>query len=588
MNLSPKTIFRYFIRIQDYFYLNLFFVFIGLVSLTDFYFNSELLPSGIGAVLGLIFDTFIGGASWLFLLWSLTYSANKKFKLGYSIPGFRKIIVFLFSVAFLLSTIGIGGLLAGGLYSVVLEMFGKIITIVIAFSFFAIVCIDLFNLDIQAYKKLLLKVKGNADKDVETNNSSTNIGKTTLEEQSSEGLNIAPDNDDNVDSQTTMPRAGMFLKKKYPLIDFAQVGLSKNVDFTNKEQIDINKRELESIFKDFNVKCEVQEAFKGLMVSIVILKLSSKQKISVFRASLDNVAVQLGHREGEIRISDNVDVKPGEVAIEIPLETRTFFNFKDVFEEVKKSQLSALVGITATGETFELNIPKLPHILVSGTTGSGKSFALNSIITSLLTKNSPNDLRLLLIDPKSVEFSIYENIPHLMIPVITSSEKAISSLQQLTEIMDDRFKILHENKCRSIQEYHQNLSSRAKKFMPYIVVVVDELSDLMMNAGKEVENHIVKLAQKSRACGIHLILCTQRPSVDVVTGLMKANIPARMALKTASKIDSKIIIDKDGAESLLGKGDALIKIPSEEHLIRLQVPYLDTLTTSNVCKLWGE
>ena len=235
--------------------------------------------------------------------------------------------------------------------------------------------------------------------------------------------------------------------------------------------------------------------------------------------------------------------------------------------------LSFAVGKDITGESVVASLNKMPHLLIAGQTGSGKSVMINTLLASLLYRNSPSDMKLILVDPKQVEMAPYEDIPHLLTPIINDPEKTISALKWAVNEMERRYKLLAEEKIKEIRSYNKMIRARGKKIevmdeaghvqkhddgtMPYIVIVIDELSDLMMVAARDVEALIVRLAQKARAVGIHLVLATQRPSVDVITGLIKANVPARIAFTVASQVDSRTILDQIGAEKLLGQGDML-------------------------------
>ena len=216
---------------------------------------------------------------------------------------------------------------------------------------------------------------------------------------------------------------------------------------------------------------------------------------------------------------------------------------------------------------------KLPHLLIAGTTGSGKSVGINAMLLSLLYRNSPDTLRFLMIDPKMLEFSIYNDIPHLLTPVITKPKQAIIALANMVSEMERRYQIMSRSKTKNIENYNEKAKSIGVEPLPYIVIIIDELADLMMTSGKDVEFYIARLAQMARASGIHIIVATQRPSVDVVTGLIKANLPSRISFKVGQKIDSKVILDAMGADSLLGNGDMLFTPPGTSGLIRLHAPY---------------
>lgn len=268
---------------------------------------------------------------------------------------------------------------------------------------------------------------------------------------------------------------------------------------------------------------------------------------------------------------------PGKsaVGVEIPNKTIAIVRLRDVLSspeiEAEKAPLTFVLGRDVSGTPMSADLAKMPHILIAGATGSGKSVMINALLTSLLYRNSPNDLKMILVDPKRVELGLYNGIPHLLTPVINEPEKCISALKWAVAEMERRYKLLAEVGNRNIIEYNK---AHREEAMPYIVIVIDELADLMVLAAADVENLIVRLAQMSRAIGIHLVLTTQRPSVDVITGLIKANIPARLAFSVASQIDSRTILDQMGAEKLLGKGDMLFSSPDMAKPRRIQGVYL--------------
>jgi S-DNA-T family DNA segregation ATPase FtsK/SpoIIIE len=270
---------------------------------------------------------------------------------------------------------------------------------------------------------------------------------------------------------------------------------------------------------------------------------------------------------------------PGKdvVGIEIPNKEVETIYLREILEDnifkKSKSPLTIALGKDIVGKPFVTDLKKLPHLLIAGTTGSGKSVGINAMILSLLYRNSPDNLKLMMIDPKMLEFSIYNDIPHLLTPVITQPKKAIVALSNMVGEMERRYQLMSQTRTKNIETYNDKARREKREELPYIVVVIDELADLMMTGGKDVEFSIARLAQMARASGIHLIVATQRPSVDVVTGLIKANLPSRISYKVGQKIDSKVILDSLGAESLLGRGDMLFTPPGGGGLIRLHAPW---------------
>ncbi len=361
---------------------------------------------------------------------------------------------------------------------------------------------------------------------------------------------------------------------KLPKIDFLQKA-PKTKKRINEDEIDRKIEDLLTKLKQFKVEGDVIRTYSGPLVTTFEFKPAPNVKVSKILGLQDDLAMALAAKT--IRIQAPI---PGRdvVGIEIPnadIETIYLREIleSDVFKE-SSSPLTVALGKDIVGNPFVTDIKKLPHLLVAGTTGSGKSVGINAMILSLLYRNDPDHLKLMLIDPKMLEFSMYDDIPHLITPVITEPAKAIAALANMVGEMERRYKLMAESRTKNIETYNDKVKREASaEPFPYIVVVIDELADLMMNGGKEVELSIARLAQKSRACGIHLIVATQRPSVDVVTGLIKANLPSRLSYRVGQRIDSKVILDQMGAESLLGRGDGLFTPPGSVGLVRIHAPW---------------
>ncbi len=328
------------------------------------------------------------------------------------------------------------------------------------------------------------------------------------------------------------------------------------------------------VLRSFGVETRIVDISRGPTVTRYELQPCAGVKISKITALADDIALNLA--AGNVRIEAPIPNKAA-VGIEVPNKEKNAVGIREILESPEftsaKSKLTVALGKDITGNIITTDIAKMPHGLIAGATGSGKSVCTNSIILSLLFKNTPDELKLLLIDPKTVEFEPYNGIPHLMVPVVTDPKKAAGALGWAVGEMEKRYKMLSDRKVRNIEEYNEvveNFDDEEIEKMPYIVIIIDEFADLMQTASKEVEDHIARLAAKARAAGLHMILATQRPSVDVITGVIKANIPTRIALTTSSQIDSRTIIDQAGAEKLLGRGDMLFNPVGTSKPSRLQ------------------
>lgn len=360
---------------------------------------------------------------------------------------------------------------------------------------------------------------------------------------------------------------------KLPPTSFLQYPPKKQT-VVDESELDDKIRDLIEKLAHFNIDGDVVRTYAGPVVSTFEFKPAANIKVSKILGLQDDLAMAL--KAQTIRIQAPI---PGKdvVGIEIPNKTVDTIYLRDIFEsklfQEASSPLTLVLGKDIVGKPFITDLKKLPHLLIAGTTGSGKSVGINAMILSLLYKNSPDQLRLLMIDPKMLEFSIYNDIPHLLTPVITKPKEAIAALNNMVYEMERRYQMMSETRTKNIENFNEKMKAEGGTPLPYIVVIIDELADLMMTSGKDVEYSIARLAQMARASGIHLIVATQRPSVDVVTGLIKANLPSRISYKVGQKIDSKIILDGMGAESLLGRGDMLFTPPGMSGLVRLHAPW---------------
>lgn len=360
-----------------------------------------------------------------------------------------------------------------------------------------------------------------------------------------------------------------------PSIDLLDPKIDMSVEI-DKESMYQKATLIEEKLADFGVTGKVMEIRPGPVITMFEYKPAPGIKINKISSLEGDLA--MGLKALSIRIIAPI---PGKdvVGIEVPNESRETVVLRELFESSsfaeKKSMLTVALGKDISGKPRYMNLQTAPHLMIAGTTGSGKSVLLNAAITSLLYRATPYELKMIMIDPKMLELSIYEDIPHLLHPVVTESKKAVAALKWLVGEMDSRYRMLSEEGVRDIDSYNRKLETleieeKQLRWLPYIVVIIDELADLMMVSPSDVKDSIIRLAQKARAAGIHIIVSTQRPSADVVAGLIKANFPARISFLVSSKVDSRIILDTGGAETLLGKGDMLFLASGGGNLLRLQ------------------
>ncbi len=374
-----------------------------------------------------------------------------------------------------------------------------------------------------------------------------------------------------------------------PSIDLLKVAVRIPDEHIRQQTLRRGKM-LEQKFLEFGYKVKVVDIDTGPVITQYELELETGLRLSKIMGLSDDIAI--GLRVPSVRIVAPIPGK-NSVGIEVPNETRQMVQLRDVMEasteQTRKMKIPLFLGQDVSGNTLVADLSKLPHLLIAGRTGTGKSVCLNAIISSILMTRRPDEVRMLMIDPKMVELSGYSRLPHLMHPVVTDMRKAEAILAWAVEKMEERYRLMARAGVRHLNSYNQlgeeELMDRLQPEddderaaipinMPFIVIIADEMADLMMTAGKEVEQHIIRLAQKSRAVGIHLILATQKPTVDVVTGLIKSNLPARIAFQVASQTDSRVVLDSNGAEKLLGNGDMLFLGPGSSTLLRGQGTYL--------------
>ncbi|MGL2832986.1 DNA translocase FtsK [Helicobacter pylori] len=342
----------------------------------------------------------------------------------------------------------------------------------------------------------------------------------------------------------------------------------------DENEIDQKIQDLLSKLRTFKIDGDIIRTYSGPIVTTFEFRPAPNVKVSRILGLSDDLAMTLCAES--IRIQAPIRGKD-VVGIEIPNSQSQIIYLREILEselfQKSSSPLTLALGKDIVGNPFITDLKKLPHLLIAGTTGSGKSVGVNAMILSLLYKNPPDQLKLVMIDPKMVEFSIYADIPHLLTPIITDPKKAIGALQSVAKEMERRYSLMSEYKVKTIDSYNEQAPNNGVEAFPYLIVVIDELADLMMTGGKEAEFPIARIAQMGRASGLHLIVATQRPSVDVVTGLIKTNLPSRVSFRVGTKIDSKVILDTDGAQSLLGRGDMLFTPPGANGLVRLHAPF---------------
>jgi S-DNA-T family DNA segregation ATPase FtsK/SpoIIIE len=363
--------------------------------------------------------------------------------------------------------------------------------------------------------------------------------------------------------------AGGAAYKHPPITLFAD---SKIEASASEEELQDLATYLEEKLSNFDISARVVEIHPGPVITRFEIEPGSCTKVHQVVNLADDLALAL--KAQSLRILAPIPGK-GTIGIEVPNKHPSVVGIKEILASRRftssKSKLEMALGKDVAGNPYTVDLETMPHLLIAGSTGSGKSVCINSIITSLVYRNSPQDLQLLLIDPKRLEMNQYEGIPHLVCEVVTEAKKVIKALSWVIEEMDLRYQLLAKRGVRNIQSYEEDL--------PYIVVVIDELADLMLTVPQELETAVTKLAQMARAVGIHLVMATQRPSVDVITGVIKANFPCRMAFKVASKTDSRTILDANGAERLLGKGDMLLLPPGTSEPLRVHGAFVSTEET---------
>jgi DNA segregation ATPase FtsK/SpoIIIE, S-DNA-T family len=419
-------------------------------------------------------------------------------------------------------------------------------------------------------------------------------------------LVVTEDDDSDDSNEPAFVRFGLYdptlelSSYKYPTLDLLDAPAVNKVRVT-KEELEVNKDRIVETLSNFRIGISSIKATIGPTVTLYEIVPQPGVKISRIKTLEDDIALNLSALG--IRIIAPIPGR-GTIGIEVPNKNREMVSMSSVITSDKfintDKALPVVLGKTISNEIFVTDLAKMPHLLMAGATGQGKSVGLNVILASLLYKRHPSELKFVLVDPKKVELTLFNKIerhflatlPNAEESIITDTRKVIHTLNSLCIEMDVRYNLLKEAGCRNIKEYNHKFTKRGlnpeegHRFLPYIVLIIDELADLMMTAGKEIETPIARLAQLARAIGIHLVVATQRPSVNVITGIIKANFPARLSFKVSSRVDSRTILDTNGAEQLVGQGDMLLSNGSD--IIRLQCAFVDTHEVERVCDFIGE
>ena len=476
---------------------------------------------------------------------------------------------------------GMFGALFSSLFVTLFDINGTMVVVVVLAIFGIVMLFDITLADI--LKAIVKPFKRKEKKAVETEESvdeeeTDDDGKVVIT-----NLNEIIDNSTPIDATTPKEQLQMesVAEDVYVLPPLSLLEESKNRGKINStEFIQSNNKILERVFNDFGIVGKVVEVHVGPTVTQYEVELKAGTKVNKVLSINREIALALAAKD--VRIQAPIPGK-STIGIEIPNPVQADVKLKDILvglpKKLENSKLVAPLGKDIMGNIQYFEINKAPHLLVAGATGSGKSVCINNFIVSILMRTKPDEVKLILVDPKKVELSVYEGVPHLLRPVVTDPKKASVALQKVVQIMDERYDMFEQTGTKSIGTYNEYVEKQISKGkdmekMPFLVVIIDELADLMMVCSKEVEESITRITQLARAAGIHLIVATQRPSTDVITGLIKANIPSRLSFAVSSSIDSRTILDMTGAEKLLGKGDMLFLPMGENVPIRIQGSYV--------------
>lgn len=479
---------------------------------------------------------------------------------------FGGLIILVFFPALISPGGGIVGLAVSGF---IRNLIGALASFVVLFGLSIIGFLLLFNTSVKKIYDYFVDPESQVKSDTKVSVFTTLKNKFS-NNTGGNSVNVSTMSQNNQSSESAVVSKTGDANWKCPPLDLLNISDSKATSGNIAKNVDVIKKTLE----DFGIDVVMGDVNIGPTVTQYTFKPIEGVKLNQIEARQKDLALSLAAHP--MRIEAPIPGKSA-VGIEIPNKVAATVTIREILEsdEFKKSKshLSIALGRDVAGKPIVIDMAKMPHLLIAGATGAGKSICINGIINSFLYQNSPSDLRLILIDPKRVEFSSYNDIPHLLTPVVTEPDKTINCLKWAVDEMERRYKLLSEHGSRDIISYNQKSESAGK--LPYIVIIIDELADLMMKSSKDVEGAIVRIAQMARAVGMHLIIATQRPSVNVITGLIKANIASRIAFAVASQVDSRTILDQAGAEKLLGKGDMLYISPEFGKPKRIQGIMID-------------
>ncbi|MDU5924914.1 MAG: DNA translocase FtsK [Finegoldia magna] len=485
------------------------------------------------------------------------------------------------------SGIGVIGAIIASLLNIAIGYIGLYVALVFCFLFLIAVIMnltlkELFQKFFAFVKKSILDIITKMDQSKRNNN----IKKSRVTKQNKITKEINPKSPikEKSDFKKTIDFGELSGQSNYT---FPPLELLKNAEYfeDNDDSVLEKAKMIEDTLKNFSIDATVVQIDRGPTVTCYELEPKPGVKVSRIVNLADDLSLSLA--TSGIRIQAPI---PGKsvVGIEVENDVKNSVMLKEILMSdnfvKEKSLMPIALGKDISGKCIVTSVDKMPHLLIAGATGSGKSVCINTIIMSILYKSNPNDVKLILIDPKVVELSIYNNIPHLAIPVVTDPKKASAALNWAVREMERRYQIFSENHVRDIKAYNKKNKNDELEKLPYIVIIIDELSDLMMVSANDVEDAICRLAQMARACGIHLIIATQRPTVDVITGTIKANVPSRISFAVSSQIDSRTILDQSGAEKLIGRGDMLFFPSSMSKPSRVQGAFISDEEVDNVVK----